>query len=106
MKNLVVANFLQNSIDADVNILGLKVYSVCGGFVYHEGVIRKTSVYDHKILGRLVQVWVEWFNHEGEDFYSEGHLTPYNPEQFQKWEGSSEKIGVYYSNEYYDENKY
>lgn len=103
MKDLASVNALQERIDENCNILGMKVYGVCGGFIYHEGIIRKLSVYDHRILGRINQVWVEWFNHDGEDFYTKGHLEPFDPKQFKKWEGSSERIGVYYSDEYYDE---
>ena len=97
--SLMVTNDIQKRIDNNQSILGMKVYGVSGGFVYHEGIVRELSVYNHRLLGVLVQVWVEWFNHEGEDFYTEGHLTPYSPNQFRKWEGSSEKIGVYYEDE-------
>ena len=88
-----------NEIQTRINnksILGAKVYGVSGGFVYHEGIIREVSIFDHRILGVLKQVWVEWFNYEGESFYTKGHLEPYSPDQFSKWEGSSSKIGVYY----------
>lgn len=102
MKSLSVINSVQERIESGCPILGLKVYGVCGGFIYHEGIVRKVSVYDHRLLGRINQVWVEWFNHEGEDFYTPGHLEPFDPRQFRKWEGSSEKIGVYYSDEYYN----
>ena len=96
VNSLVVRHELQEKINNNQSILGTKVFSVSGGFCYHEGIVRELSVYDHRILGTLVQVWVEWFNHEGEDFYTKGYLTPYQPNQFKKWEDSSAKIGVYY----------
>ncbi len=99
VNSLIVYDSIQERIDNNQSIIGMKVYSVCGGFVYHEGIVREVSIYNHRLLGVIKQVWVEWFNHEGEDFYKEGHLTPYDPKQFKKWEGSSEKIGVYYEDE-------
>lgn len=96
MTNLTVVNAMQEKIENKESIIGTKVFGVCGGFVYHEGVVRKLTVYDHRLFGRLVQVWVEWFNHDGEDFYTKGHLEPFEPRQFKKWQGSSEKIGVYF----------
>ena len=103
MNSLVVAKSLQEKVDSKCDILGLKVYSVCGGFIRHEGVIRELSIYNHRLLGRLEQVWVEWFNHEGEDAYTAGHLTPYNAKEFKEWTGTTGKIGVYYTDEYYNE---
>jgi hypothetical protein len=71
------------------NLLGAEVIGVDGVQAPYSGTVKKLSVYAHKVLGILAQVWVEW---EGQN----GHLTPYNPKQFKQWEGQRQ-IGVYYA---------
>lgn len=79
---------LQTKIETKQNVLGMKVIGVDGCQSPYTGIIKELSIYDHKILGRLIQVWVEWL-------IKPGHLTPYEPRQFKKWENQN-SIGVYY----------
>ena len=84
-------NKLQEKITKKQNILGAEVVGVDGCSAPYRGTIRELSVYDHKILGRMVQVWVEW-EREG---YPKGHLEGYSPSQFKEWD-NQRAMGVYY----------
>lgn len=92
MNTLVIRNEIQEKINNNESILGMEVVGVDGCQSPYKGIIRELSVYDHRILGVLVQVWVEWF-YEG---YPKGHLEGYDQNQFKKWEGNTSKVGVYY----------
>jgi|GEM_PF-6857465 hypothetical protein len=81
-------NSIQELISKEQSILGLEVIGVDGCREPFAGVIKELSIYNHSILGELIQVWVEWD-------YNPGHLEQYKPHQFSKWEGQR-KMGVYY----------
>jgi len=82
-------NAIQERINKDQNILGYEVVGVDGCREPYLGVIKELSIYNHSVLGELVQVWVAWD-------YDPDHLTPYFPRQFSKWENGGRGLGVYY----------
>ena len=83
-----MANEIQERIKKDQSILGYEVVGVDGCREPYSGVIKEVSIYDHNVLGKVVQVWVEWDNNIG-------HLSPYMPYQFENWE-KRRGLGVYY----------
>lgn len=80
---------IQEYINNEKSVLGFEVIGVDGCQEPYKGVIKEVSIYDHSVIGKLIQVWVEWDN-------DPGHLTPYSPHQFSKW-GSRRGIGVYFA---------
>ena len=70
------------------DILGRTVIGVDGCQAPYKGTIEKVTDINHRVLGRIIQVWVKWEN-QGE------HLTGYSPRQFKRWDGGQQKIGVY-----------
>lgn len=67
-------------------VIGTEIIGI-DGYSKRTDVVESVSVYDHKILGRLTQVWVRWDDN--------GALEPFFPRQFSKYNGTR-KIGVYY----------
>lgn len=91
MKNqLDCKNQIQKYLDESKPIIGLEVIGNDGLREPYMGVIREVSVYNHKVLGALVQVWVEWFVAEN----TTNHLTPYFPRQFKQYQENL-PIGVF-----------
>ena len=83
-----MANLIQERICKKQSVIGYEVIGADGCREPYLGVIKEVSIYDHSVLGRLVQVWVEWDNNIG-------HLTSYMAYQFEKWD-SRRGLGVYY----------
>jgi len=67
-------------------VIGAEIIGI-DGYSKRTGAVESVSVYDHKILGRLTQVWVRWDDNNA--------LEPFFPRQFSKYCRTS-AIGVYY----------
>lgn len=69
------------------NILNAKIIGVCGaGYQERSGFVERVSMQDHRVLGKLVQVWVKWDGQEESE--------PYFPRQFNNYYPNC-PIGVY-----------
>ena len=69
---------LQEKINNGQSILGLEVIGVDGCRSPYKGIVKKVTVWNHTVLGLLVQIWINWED-QGE------HLTPYFPRQFKPY---------------------
>lgn len=86
--SLPYAPTIQELINTNQSILGYEVVGVDGCQPPYSGTIKELTIQEHSLLGRMVKVWVEWD-------WKLGHLTPYFPREFSKWE-NGKGLGVYY----------
>lgn len=71
MKTIFALNALNITI-------GASIIGVCGADCERIGQVKEVSYYNHSVLGKLIQIWVEWDNNLG-------HLEPYFPREFKNY---------------------
>ncbi len=67
------------------HVLNTEVIGI-DGYSNRKGIVKKITMQDHKVLGKLVQIWIKWDGQE--------NLEAFFPRQFKKYYPNC-PIGIY-----------